>query len=315
MQHRAENPFLLIGHATDSVCRLVGEALDALGCEVIRTAAPLAAPFALGWRIDTDPCCDARTWRDADRLPRQIAGVLVRSSGECIDPDRWDPLDLAYVRTETQAALIAWLWSLPCPVVNRPGADLWFRPSHSYSEWHERLARCGLPVAPVCYTNEIGVARDFAAQWAGRATYVPFTSPSRYPLATAHDWDELARLVSYVPVCLIAPASHSTHATVVGDRVVFDREDAGAIGALEPGLVRLARELELDFVQVEIAIGSSGPHCVKADPYPVVERHDAAARSTIVARLVELLLDDARIHRTGPPEARRLATRPPECVR
>jgi hypothetical protein len=233
--------------------------------------------------------------------------VLVRGHGGPVDATGWDPRDLEYARTETQAALIAWLWSLSCPVVNRPSADLWFRPNLSYAEWHAAFQRCGLPVSPLCYTNRIDAAREFAQRWHGRAIYLPFTSPSRYPISSARDWDELARLAARFPVCVTAPAERSVHATVVGESVVWGGCDGALdVGVLEPGLLRLADSLDLDFVQIEIALTADGLRCICATPHPLLERHPDGEQ-VLADELVRLLERGSRRMRPGPPELRRLA--------
>src|SRR5437764_172377 len=71
-------------------------------------------------------------WSDERRITDMaLRGVLVRGRSEPISSDGWEPGDLAYIREEIQAALLAWLQSLPCPVINRFTADLWFRPQRS----------------------------------------------------------------------------------------------------------------------------------------------------------------------------------------
>src|SRR5438874_231884 len=252
MAPRQRRTFLLIGDPEDACSRRVQQVLRTRGHDVVRTSSPLAAPFALCWQLCTEGT-DRMVWVNAHGVPRNIAGVLLRPSARWLDPEGWNAKDLAYMQSETQAALIAWLWTLPCPVINRPIANLWFRPYRSYPEWHRLFAECGLPVAPICVTNEVDAARAFGQRWAGRATYVPLTSTTRYPLEEARHWDEIAKLLAHVPVCLTAPTcGPSAYATVVGDCVVWNEGVTFDPEPLNPGLVRLARRLRLDCVQIEI---------------------------------------------------------------
>jgi hypothetical protein len=296
--------FLLIGDTQDATCEMVATALERLGHIVILTATPLAAPFSLRWRITNGRKGDVNAWGGVDIDSQDIAGVLLRPSGGIVNPDGWNPKDLAYMQTETQAALIAWACDLKCPVINRPSADLWFRPQRTYVEWHWQFIQCKLPVVErLCVTNDIDEARAYALHWEGRATYAPLTSPSRYSITEPRHWDELAKVIAHVPVCLLPPTiGRSTYVTVVGDEVVWDQNVAFDGSVLEPGLVLLARVLRLDFIQVELATGPSGVNCITADPYPLVERHDSAAQSAIVANLVDRLQGDQPSLQTLPPE-------------
>jgi hypothetical protein len=305
---------LLVGYVEDLCCRLVAQAVGPLGYDIVVTADPLAAPFSLHWRFGTEAVDDVPAWGDADGASRDVAGVLVRASGGPATVEGWAPKDLAYTRTESQAALIAWLWSLPCPVINRPRTDIWFRPHRPYPEWHELFRRCGLPTLAICVTNSIETAHDFSARSGGATTYSPLTSSSRYPITEPRHWQDLAKVVAHVPVCLMESGlGRSTHATVVGGYVVWNEGAPGEAIALEPALLHLGDELGLDLVQVEIAVGSAGPRCITADPYPVFERHDARAQAALTARLVDLLCAGRRAAgRIRPPEVRHLTERAAE---
>lgn len=291
--------FLLLGDAEDVSCDRVQQELHRRGHDVLRTTTPLTDPFAMSLWITKHRAAHS-IWRDARGQSRTIAGVLLRRSSHGIDPVGWNPKDLAYMEHETRAALLAWLWSLPCPVVSRPAADSWFRPHRSYPEWHQLFADCGLPVAPICITNEASAARAFGRRWQGRASYAPLSSTRRYLLTQASHWDELMKLLAHVPVCLVPPLSgKSIHATVISDRVVWDEGLRFDASAFHPGLVRLARRLRLDWLQVEIATESHAVYCMTVDPFPLIERHDAVAQATVIDGLIELLGGMHRVDGAG----------------
>jgi hypothetical protein len=113
----------------------------------------------------------------------QIAGVFVRNSA-CIDPDDWEPADLAYMQAETQAALLGWLWSLPCPVVNRYPSAIWYRPRAPLLSWFPLFHRCGLAITETLVTNVEQEARAFGrrlvAEEMGGAIYGPLTGEAQY---------------------------------------------------------------------------------------------------------------------------------------
>jgi len=285
---------LLVGHAQDAVCQMVGAALEECGYLVTVTSAPLAAPFSLRWRITNERMKDTKGWSGVDFDFEDIAGVLLRPSAGVGTPDGWNAKDLAYMQIETQAALLAWVCDLRCPVINQPSADVWFRPQRTYFEWHSHFVRCDLPALEhLCVTNDIGEARAYAQYFDGRATYAPLTSLSRYAVTEPHHWEELAKVMVHVPVCLLPPANgRSTYATVIGEDVVWNQNITFDASPMEPGLVMLAKTLRLDFIQIEVSTGLGGVYCVTADPNPLLERHDAGAQSAIIAKLVERLQSD-----------------------
>ena len=301
--------FLLLGDGRDTLSQRVAEALSHHGHQVIVTRDPLAAPFVLSWHVHSDRHADVWAWARADGHAPALDGVLVRSSGGPTESEGWDPTDLAYVRAEAHAALLAWLWGLRCPVINQYSADLWVRPQRSYPEWQRLFTECALPAADILVTNEIDRARAFAARSGQHVTYMPLTSWSRYAITTSEHWMELAKLLDHVPVCLVAgPPQPSTYGTVVGRRIVWDHQVHADVRALEPGLLRLADRLGVDLIQVEIALTQAGVRCILGDVYARLERHDDTGQQAVVDAIVELLEHDRRAARPPlPPEALFLA--------
>jgi len=283
--------FLLMSHSQDAVSQRVAQGLGLRGHRIILTSNAVAAPFLLSWRLQSDPGDDTWVWREASSAAAPtIAGVLVRSAGGPSDPENWDPHDLFYAQVEAQAALLAWIWSLPCLVVNRCSADLWFRPQRSYPEWQALFAECGLPRVSLLVTDEIDAARDFGVQSRGHVAYVPLTSSNRYPITSPTDWLELAKLLDHVPVCLMAiPRQASMYATIVGRQVVWDQDVPADARALDGGLLTLAERLGVDLMQVDIVATHEGFRCINVDIYPVLHRHDSATQETVVDALIDLL--------------------------
>ena len=80
----------------------------------------------------------------------QITGVLTRL------PSIFEqellhivPEDRAYVATEMNAFLIAWLSSLKCPVLNKPTPTYLLGPAWRTEQWVYAAAQLGIPVRPV----------------------------------------------------------------------------------------------------------------------------------------------------------------------
>ncbi len=285
--------YLLFGDPRDPCCRGVSRALDARGFRSRILSNPLLGPFRFSWRLDSRRSV-SRLLPDGE-LPLPdggISGVLVRHAG-WIDPAGWSPEDLPYVQAEMHAALLAWLWSLSCPVVNRYPASVWYCPQAPLLTWYGMLRRSGLPTPETLLTNvepeALAFRRRLAARGVPGAVYGPLTSPVRYLLTDDADWSRLAGMQRCAPVSLAAPHSTVHSGCVVGDTVVWDGSTPAEMRALEPGLRRFAAAAGLAFVEVVLAATAEGPSVVAVEPYPRFERFGDAARDGIVEGLVRLL--------------------------
>lgn len=286
--------YLVIGHESDPLSQRVATALRGHGHEVALTPEPLSAAGTFTWALETHSSESQIRGLSGRGLPgAEIEGVLVRALGGPLTHDGWSPEDFAYVQAEVHALLLAWLWSLPCRVVNRMSADLWFRPQRAYPEWHPLLVRSGLPVLATQITNDLAAARAFSAALGGAMTYAPLTSAARYPVAEDHDWEELGKVMAVVPVCLAEPCMDaSRYACLVGNEVVWDgRADPGGAeqDVFADGLRRLAAMLRLDVVQIEIRLGQRGLRCTGVDLYPHIASYGGQRQEALVAGVVAVL--------------------------
>lgn len=273
--------------------------LEARGYSTRITANPLVHPSRFSWWLDTEQSGSSLAWDEQTPVREDdIAGVLVLSAG-WIDPSGWRPADLTYVQAETQAALLAWLWSLACPVVNRYLPAVWYRPQAPLLSWHRLLQRCGLPILETLVTNVEHEAREFgqrlAADGLDGAVYAPFTSEARYLVTSEEDWRGLVALQRVTPVCLSAPHGEAQTVCVVGDHVVWDGEPSPESVRLEPGLRSFARAAGLAFVDLTLAPTSKGVCVVAVDTHPRLELFGDAARTEIVDGIVQLLTTEAEV--------------------
>lgn len=285
--------YLLLGDLQDPWCSRVGAALAAESREARIVANPFARPSRLVWRLDDERSAGWLAVDGASEIPlERIAGVLVRGAG-WIDPDGWRAEDLAYVHTETQAALLAWLWSLPCPVLNRYPPSLWYRRRLPLLAWQPLLRRCGLPPQETLVTNVESEARAFrhrlAREGVTGAVYGPLTGDTRYLVGGEDEWRGLAAMQRHAPVALTRPHGRPRLVCVVGRRVVWDREPSRAARALEPALRRFAAASGLDFVELAFADNARGMAVIAVETFPVFEHFADATRARIVAGLVALL--------------------------
>lgn len=283
---------LLLGDPQDVPCRAVRDALEARGHST-RITNPLVDPSRFSWWLDADRSATSLALEEQTPVPdEQIDSVLVFNAG-WIDPLGWRPNDLAYVQAETQAALLGWLWSLDCPVVNRYPPSIWYRPQAPLLSWHRLLRGSGLPTPETLVTNIEQEARSFghrlAADDADGVVYGPLTSEARYLITSEEEWRGLVALQRVAPVSLSAPHGETQMVCVVGDAVVWDSERPRDMSRLEPALRRFAAAAGLAVVELALAQTSKGICVVAVQTHPRLERFGDAARAEIVDAIVQLL--------------------------
>jgi hypothetical protein len=283
--------FLIIGSDADQLSQQVASTLRKRGHNVIMTPDPLAGDGAFAWWFDTLQSQSQVRFPSEPELPSTLLrGVLVRALGGPVSAEGWTLEDFTYVQSETQAALLAWLWSLPCSVVNRMTADLWFRPQRPYPEWHALLVRSGLPTLNIQICNDPVTARDFADRWGGTVTYAPLTSFAHYPVASEQQWAELGKVMSVLPVCLMEPCTTTAqHACLVDHDVIWDGvadPGGGERETLEHGLRRLAAELRLDLLEITVQRGTAGLCCTGVNLYPNLGSYDATRHEMLVTGVI-----------------------------
>jgi hypothetical protein len=284
---------LLLGHPQDPCCLGVLNLLKARNYPAMIIASPLAHPSRFVWRLSNAESPSQLAWDEEQPVADdQIAGVLVRSTG-WLDPGGWEPVDLAYMQAEIQAALLAWLWSLACPVINRYPPALWYRPRTPLFSWQPLLRRCGLPTLNVLMTNVEREARAFgrylARQGVAGAVYWPLTSDARYLVSGDKDWRGLAALQHSVPVCLTYPHGAARLVCVVGEQVVWEGKPTSEMTVLEPALRRFAVAAGLALVELALAPTRQGICVIEVEPHANFERFGEAARERIVEGIVHLL--------------------------
>ena len=83
------------------------------------------------------------------------------------------PADRAYVLTEMQAFLCAWLATIPCPVLNRPSPASLAGCGWQREEWALAAHALGIPTLPVkagANGNGAGAAPEMTVTWVGTET-------------------------------------------------------------------------------------------------------------------------------------------------
>lgn len=290
--------YLLLGSPGDACCERVQAELEARGHTARILADPFSAPLRSSWRLDGSGSTSRLDWEGEATLgEEEIEGVLVRG-GAGLDPQGWKPEDAMYMQAELQAAVLGWLWSLPCPVVNRYPAAVWYRPQAPLLTWQPQLWRCGIPVPESLLTNGEEEARAFGQPLG--AVYTPLTSETGYLVATEEEWRGLAGMQRHTPVWLARPHGAPELACVVGERVVWNAPPSDEARALEPALRRFASLVGLAWVTLALAPTAQGMRTVAVEPRPGLELFGEPAAQQIVEALVELLAPAAELRAVQP---------------
>ena len=286
--------YLLIGNSADPCCQSLRAAFAARGLAARIVTNPLAAPVRFAWSLNDQTSQSRLQWDDEPAVEDdELEGVFVRGP-ILIDVAGWLPEDLAYMQAETHAAMLGWLWSLRCTVVNRYPASVWYRPETPLLAWRALLWRCGLKTPEALVSNAPDEARAFGAQASSGVVYAPLTSAARYLIATADDWQGLAALQACAPICLAEPHGAAQRVCVVGERVVWDGPRPAQAAELEPSLRQFAAVAGLNFAQLAIAETADQLCVVQVEPFPHIEQFTEAARQAIVDSLVDLLTTGQR---------------------
>lgn len=293
--------YLLLGNPQDLCCLGVQAALEARGDQTRIISNPFAYPFRFAWQLTNEESTSQLVLDQESPLSHEnITGVLVRRSG-WIDPNGWETEDLAYMQLENQAALLAWLWSLPCPVVNRYPASIWYESHPHPLSWHRLLRRCGLPTPKTLITNVDDESRAFGQQLAGEGVagvvYGPLTRDIRYLISDSDDWKGLAAMQRCAPVSLTYPHGPAQFVCVVGAETIWEGDPPPEADELEPALHSFATSAGLAFVALAFARTHQGLCVIAVEPHPYLEHFGDRARQQIADGLVTILTANSGLNR------------------
>lgn len=280
---------LLLGNLNDPICRAILASLEARGEEARMMTYPMSQPLRLAWRLDTATSVSRLILEDGTSLLyNEIEGVLVRRP-ECRIRTASSSNNLAYDDREANAALLAWLWSLDCPVINRYPAALWHIAYPPLLFWQSRLTRCGLRALPSLISNVEQEARDFGAGLNDEILYAPLTASSRYRLGGCNEWKKLNAMQRIAPVHLTQACAASHIACVVGHRVIWEGARPTDAEGLERALTHFSAVAGLDFVEIEMALTHDGMSVTAVNPDSDLKGFGEAAQREIVLALIQLL--------------------------
>jgi hypothetical protein len=284
--------YLLLGDASDPCCLGVQRLLTARDLPTRIIQNPFENPSSLTWRLRSGSCTSEIRLDSESEVADPVSGVLVRNAGR-VDPQGWKAADFSYMCAETSAALLAWLHSLPCAVVNRYPSLLWFQPRVPLLFWHGELQKHGLPIPDVVVTNApqsaLAYRERLAREGVAGVIYGPLTSEAQYLVSRHEEWQGLTSMQRYAPVCLSAPHGPTQLACVVGDEIVWEHRRTRQAAAVEPGMRRFTASQGLVFAEFAVSSTRRRTVVVGFDACPRIERFGAQARERILNALTKLL--------------------------
>jgi hypothetical protein len=279
---------LILGSPTDPFCLELLQALAVEGHSAQVVSKLFEGPSIARWRFDSDSSSSAVVLPDARELSgAEIESVFIaHNSG--LDVSNWNEQDGPYAYHEAQAALLGWLWSLPCPVVNRLPAQWWYYNSMPLAAWQPLLGRAGFTAGSLAISNVASALRRFAGP-TGAAVYSPLASSQCYMVASESEWQGIEQLTTLAPVCLSRPHRQPVHVCAVGSQLFWNMAPPAEACALECSVARLRDLLKLDWLSVALARFGYTWHVVGVETLPQLCAFDAAARAEIIHALVRRL--------------------------
>jgi hypothetical protein len=247
---------------------------------------PFTAPACSAWHFDGTRSDTTITIAAESIAPE---GVLVRDFLPSLpeNPEAWAQEDLLYNQAEAEAAMLGWLWGLPCPVIDRVPAWLWYGTHRPVISWGRLLRRCGLPPLDSVITGCAEEISRFLSQHGGAAGEQIIGTGDRY-LAQEVDKQRLMDTARLMPVRLTELHEGAWRACVAGSQLVWDDDTPTEARLFDSRLRAFAAAAGLAFVEFIITSGET-PRIVDVDSRPRFGLFGEAAKRAIADGLAEAL--------------------------
>jgi hypothetical protein len=244
--------YLFLGEADDALGRDVRQTLEERGAQVRVLPDPFSQRFS--WRLDSIQTSSVVTFEDGtDLVDSDISGLLLRRS-KTPQTNRVSADDDSYIETEIEAAILGWIWSLPCPVINRLPAWLWYCPNLPLQFWGPLLQANGLQ----------GIDLGKLERNTGATNTKESEAFGIGDLSIAYGW-----------------------ACVVGHKVIWDRARPN-FDRCETALIELTRCAGLSFLEIAVAKTSDGFGVNEVNPFPDLTRFCPSSRCAVTETLATL---------------------------
>jgi len=269
-------------------CKQQGEKVIAL--------ADLGEKARFSWRFDSDTTSSAAQLADSSPFgDHEVKGVLVQKPPR-LDADVAPNAESERLQMEKNAILIAWCWSLPCPVINRYPTAFWFAPSTAQVFWEPLLTRCGLALPDTILSNVEAALRRFAADLGGNICYSPFCDSQTYRITGQESWAGLNKMRVNGPVRLVSFTPPVYRACVVGQQIFWDRTVPDPLLHCEDQLKQLAALAGLDFIEVRLIVQRGDLGVLAVEAFPDLKGFSEASLREIAGALVAILQSPKPLH-------------------
>ncbi|QPF83512.1 hypothetical protein IC762_27975 [Bradyrhizobium genosp. L] len=277
--------FILLGVPDDPCLMAMANALAERGRDASILAHPFAERACGAWRYDN---AGADIALSIDGKAVAIEGVLAsrRSLPRITPSEQWSQQDLLYANAEGEAALLGWLWALPCPVIDRWPAWLWYHTRRPLLSWAPLLAQAGLPPLDCIVTSDAQELTRFMAAQGGAAIDPPAGGVRQ--LVGADEKAELALGARRTPVRLTGLHQGAWRACLAGNSLIWDDGTAPDADRLTPRLRAFAARVGLSFVEF-IVTSDAAPRIVDVEPRVRYELFGPLARRAIADALAGAL--------------------------
>jgi hypothetical protein len=281
--------YLILGHPANSTGREIALLLSKRGCEVGNIPNTLANPIEFSWNLDFRRSHSRVTLANGRQIASDdIQGVFV-CGDESIGLSQLRGADLVFLYRETRAALLGWIWSLECQVVNRYPPPFWYRRYVPVQFWERSLKSCGLSFADCLLTNVKDEVQTFYQATGSNATYTSLTSEIRFRLADKKRWPDLLLSSGGLTVHLRNEPMDSYTACVVGKDVLWRDISPTAADRLEIGLAKLAAVTGLWFLEVTFVAAGADIRVADIRTEPRLQLFTEATREIALEKVIALL--------------------------
>jgi len=224
----------------------------------------------------------------------EIDSVLARFSGIACSPQDFESKNGRYLSSEWHALIRGYIESLPCPVVNRPGPELWYKSFLRAADLMSLVPDIKFRMPRTMVTTSFEDVFAFFELCGGRICYSPLTHRSNYFINTKDYVQKLEALSNHLPLHLSEIISGEPQdAYVVGNRVIFDN---GFRFSAEALCLETAAALKLSFCRLRlIRTAEDAWYCLSLDCAPNLLGCQVRTRDAVVNGLVETLSSGERL--------------------
>ncbi|MBR0799471.1 hypothetical protein JQ615_29260 [Bradyrhizobium jicamae] len=293
--------FILLGASDDPCLLAVSRALAARSHETRTISHPFMDPACSAWRFDSQRS-DAVLAIEGKSVA--IDGVLAaRRVAPLAGPHaEWSQEDLLYNRAEIEAALLGWLWGLPCPVIDRPPAWSWYGMRRPILVWSALLRQHGLPALDSVITGDVGEIMRFLAPQGGAAIEHANGCGARQ-LVPETRAAEIAEHAPLAPIRLTELHDGAWRACVAGPHLVWDDGTPDAATQISARLRAFAAAAGLRFVEF-VVTSDEKPRVVDIEHRPRFELFGPLAQQAIAGGVADALTRNGNVRRDGETLAR-----------